>query len=391
MSQVPEMSLARLERLDERLSAHLDALSISRDNAWPFCAAAFESPSADTAFVAMVRCVEDQAAERVERVLAVAEAEPAMVPGVIAALGWVERIQLRGLVADMLASAEPFRRLIGVAACAVHRVDPGIKRLWRVYETDGRVRARVLRTAGELGLVELSHICAEQAHSEDPHGAFWAARSAALLGDRSRDLHGLARIAGTAGPFRRRAFAQLIQAMDPPAAHQMLQRLASESADAGWLIYGSGLAGCPDYVPWLITQMQSETTARVAAEAFSLITGADLSALGFEASQPPAFEPGPNDDPDDPHVEMDPDEGLPWPDVAKIETWWAANASRFRNGTRYFMGAPVTRDHCIDVLKTGYQRQRILAAHYLCLLEPGTPLFNTSAPAWRQQRWLAKM
>jgi hypothetical protein len=46
---------------------------------------------------------------------------------------------------------------------------------------------------------------------------------------------------------------------------------------------------------------------------------------------------------------------------------------------------------CIDVLKNGYQRQRILAAHYLCLLDPGTPLFNTSAPAWRQQRLLARM
>jgi hypothetical protein len=43
------------------------------------------------------------------------------------------------------------------------------------------------------------------------------------------------------------------------------------------------------------------------------------------------------------------------------------------------------------VLKTGHQRQRILAAHYLCLLNPGTPLFNTSAPAWRQQRLLAQM
>jgi hypothetical protein len=55
------------------------------------------------------------------------------------------------------------------------------------------------------------------------------------------------------------------------------------------------------------------------------------------------------------------------------------------------MGAPVTRAHCIDVLKNGYQRQRILAAHYLCLLDPGTPLFNTSAPAWRQQKLLAQM
>jgi hypothetical protein len=64
---------------------------------------------------------------------------------------------------------------------------------------------------------------------------------------------------------------------------------------------------------------------------------------------------------------------------------------KFQIGIRYFMGAPVTREHCIDVLKNGYQRQRILAAHYLCLLDPGTPLFNTSAPAWRQQRLLAKM
>ena len=69
----------------------------------------------------------------------------------------------------------------------------------------------------------------------------------------------------------------------------------------------------------------------------------------------------------------------------------AGQPERFQKGTRYFMGQPVTKEHSINVLKTGYQRQRILAAHYLCLLEPGTPLFNTSAPAWRQQRLLAGM
>jgi uncharacterized protein (TIGR02270 family) len=88
---------------------------------------------------------------------------------------------------------------------------------------------------------------------------------------------------------------------------------------------------------------------------------------------------------------MDPDADLRWPDQRKVEQWWAANSSRFQPGQRCFMGAPVTREHCIAVLKNGYQRQRILAAHYLCLLEPGTPLFNTTAPAWRQQRLLAGM
>ena len=137
--------------------------------------------------------------------------------------------------------------------------------------------------------------------------------------------------------------------------------------------------------------MTDDQVARVAGEAFSVITGSVLDRDGLDRPPPENFESGPNEDPDDPNVEMDPDDGLPWPDPDRIKDWWAKNGGRFQPGERYFMGAPVTREHCIDVLKNGYQRQRILAAHYLCLLDPGTPLFNTSAPAWRQQRLLAEM
>jgi uncharacterized protein (TIGR02270 family) len=117
----------------------------------------------------------------------------------------------------------------------------------------------------------------------------------------------------------------------------------------------------------------------------------DLAGSPLRADRPKDFESGPTDNPEDGDVELDADDGLPWPDPEKVGAWWAANESRFQQGTRYFMGQPVTREHCVHVLKTGYQRQRILAAHYLCLLDPGTPLFNTSAPAWRQQRLLEKM
>jgi uncharacterized protein (TIGR02270 family) len=175
------------------------------------------------------------------------------------------------------------------------------------------------------------------------------------------------------------------------AAHRVLTDLAGDPKELRWLIQGSGIAGDPMYVPWLIRQMADTKTARVAGEAFTLITGADLDRKQLEGNRPAEVDSGPNDDPDDLNVAMDPDDGLPWPDPQKVDKWWAANGSRFQKGTRYFMGAPVTREHCIEVLKNGYQRQRILAAHYLCLLEPGTPLFNTSAPAWRQQRLLAKM
>jgi uncharacterized protein (TIGR02270 family) len=171
----------------------------------------------------------------------------------------------------------------------------------------------------------------------------------------------------------------------------MLQDIAREPAQLRWLVQGSGIAGDPGYVPWLISLMATLETARLAAEALTLITGADLQALQLWRQRPEDFESGPTENPDDENVGLDPDEGLAWPDGPKVEGWWKASSSRFQKGTRYFMGAPLTREHCIHILKTGYQRQRILAAHYLCLLEPGTPLFNTSAPAWRQQRLLAKM
>jgi hypothetical protein len=100
---------------------------------------------------------------------------------------------------------------------------------------------------------------------------------------------------------------------------------------------------------------------------------------------------GPDDDPENDDVAMDEDEGLPWPDPERIRTWWSGNAQDFSPGTRFFMGAPPSWSHCMQVLRSGFQRQRLAAAEHLCLLVPGTLLFPTNAPAWRQSQWLAQM
>jgi uncharacterized protein (TIGR02270 family) len=226
---------------------------------------------------------------------------------------------------------------------------------------------------------------------DDTACQFWGAWSAVLLGDKRSALEAVMQTGLAPGVHRARAFQLALQVMNTRTAHSVLRRLGADQKALRWLIQGSGIVGDPADVPWLINQMAGETTARVSGEAFSLITGVDLAKSGLKSRQPENFEYGPNDDPEDPNVEMDPDEGLPWLDAERARRWWASNAARFQEGTRYFMGAPVTREHCIAVLKSGYQRQRVLAAQYLCLLEPGTPLFNTSAPAWRQQRLLAQM
>jgi uncharacterized protein (TIGR02270 family) len=137
--------------------------------------------------------------------------------------------------------------------------------------------------------------------------------------------------------------------------------------------------------------MSEPRIARVAGEAFSLITGVDFGYTGLERDRPEGIESGPDDDPSDEDVEIDLDDDLPWPDPIKIQAWWSANSGRFQAGTRYFMGETLSRDNCLRVLKTGYQRQRIAAALYLSLLSPGTPLFEWRAPAWRQQQLLAQM
>jgi uncharacterized protein (TIGR02270 family) len=384
--------LYHLQRFDSRLEAHLDGLRVAGARAWPLFDSALERPSPGAVFVATVRAIEDGVGERFERILALSEVVGEAWSGLLSALGWMEADKLRGLIVEILNSRLPRKRYAAVAACAMHRVDPGLTSARPLEDPDSATRARAWRTAGELGRHELVSTAAAAANAEeDPVCRFWAAWSAVLLGDKEAALGLLRDVAVAPGPFQARALHLAIQAMSVQGAHELLQILAQDRADIRRVIRGAGLVGDPTYVPWLIGLMTDDKLARLAGEAFSLITGLDLAWLDLERKPPENFESGPNDDPNDPNVEMDEDDGLPWPEQKLVQGWWDANSQRFEPGTRYFMGEPLNRDNCLRVLKEGFQRQRIAAALYLSLLTPGTPLFEWRAPAWRQQRLLARM
>lgn len=385
------MKLRHLRRFDERLEAHLDGLTVAGEHAWPLCEAALERPSAGAAFAAAIRAIEDNHAAHLGRLIALAGSVPAAHRGLLAAFGWLEPDVFSHMLPGFLGSASPLHRLIGIAACAMHHRDPDIAGLRPFEDDDPRVRARVWRAAGEAGKREWVSTAAAAIVDEDPACQFWSAWSAVLLGDKHSALAVIATIAAVPGPFRARAFQLVLQAKGAQGAHGWLAALANDPANLRWVIRGAGLAGDPTYVPWLMGHMADIKTTRLAGEAFSLITGLDLAWLDLEVKPPENFESGPNDDPNDPNVDMDEDDGLPWPDAAKIQAWWHANSQRFQPGTRYFMGEPLNRDNCVRVLKEGFQRQRIAAALYLSLLNPGTPLFEWRAPARRQQRLLAEM
>jgi uncharacterized protein (TIGR02270 family) len=387
----PNFSLRELAAHDERLVAHLDGLRVAAEHGWRRDRTDVAYTESGALFVATLLALEAADGQGLQALLSCAEEAPAQQEELISAFGWISARFLKGVAKQLLGGPSSFSRRVGIACCAMHGVDPGLSLDTAMEDADPALRTRSLHAASELGRIDLVGLCDRHRHEQEVECRFAAIRSLVLLGNRGSALDDLSAI-GTAPVSRRGdAFRLALQTMTVRAAHSTLQSLAESPEDLRWLIHGSGIAGDRAYVPWLIGHMTDPRTSRLAGEAFSLITGTDLVELNLERVRPEGFESGPSDDPQDLSVAVDPDDGLPWPDPAPIEKWWAANEARFQKGARYFMGAPVTREHCIDVLKTGYQRQRVLAAHYLCLLDPGTPLFNTSAPAWRQQRLLAKM
>ena len=204
-------------------------------------------------------------------------------------------------------------------------------------------------------------------------------------------LQALCKIALQAGPQQHAALAPALFTADPDAARAIVRQLAAQPAPLRTLIRAAGWAGDVQVVPWLIKHMADDAHARLAGEAFSFITGADLALLDLERKAPEAAPGGPNEDPQDDNVALDDDESLPWPDAPKVEAWWGAQAGCFAAGTRCFAGHPPSATHCLDVLATHTQRQRIAAAWQLSVLKPGGMLFNCTAPAWRQQRLLATL
>jgi uncharacterized protein (TIGR02270 family) len=388
LARAPHVQLLQLGRLDERLEAHLDGISIAGDMAWEHCQTELEDAGTGQVFVVAVQAIHHRDMATIEKLLSLAEGMEEARRGLVSAFGWVAPATLKGTTKRLLDAPNPFWQEVGLATCAMHHVDPGPLLEAALRERGSRLAARALVAAGNSGRVELLPLCRDHLDGTDPQHRFLAARSALLLGDRHAATDALRELSLAPGDFQGQALALFLKVVLPPEAQQTLQDAATNGAPARVFIDGIAHAGDPAHVPWLIQQMEDPCLARLAGQSFSFITGLDLAYLDLDRKPPEDVPDTVNDDPEDDEVAMDEDENLPWPDQGKIAGWWQANGSRFAPGVRHFVGGQPSLPHCLDVLKNGFQRQRIAASHALCLLQPGTALFNTAAPAWRQSRLL---
>ena len=381
------VALRHLARVDKRIAAHQEGCVIGGDAALRLLNAELATVTPGRLFAAAVVACDLNDRATLIRCVTLAEAVAESRPGFISALGWVSPDRLRGIVKDMMTASSSALRAIGLAACRVHGVSPGSALVAGLDDGTPEVRAEAFRTAGVLGELDYAPAFALRGES-DEKCRFWSAWSAVLLGDRGPGLDVLATIASSDGENRTSALHLSCQAMRLPAAHELLSRISADPGQKRSVVAGAGIVGDPLYVPWLISHMADDTLARVAGEAFALMTGVDLALQDLERKPPEAFESGPDDNPEHSNVASGADDGLPWPDQARVRAWWEAKQGDFRAGTRYVNGVPLGTEPSLEMLKHGSQRQRRLAAHQLSLLSPGRPLFNTSAPAWRQEHQL---
>ncbi|MEA3457145.1 MAG: TIGR02270 family protein [Candidatus Thermoplasmatota archaeon] len=365
--QAPHYSLNDLADLDERVEAHIDGLRIAEDVGWSICADALAQEEPGEVFAAAILAFESGQDQRIKMVLEAGARDLELSRGLISALGWLRFDQVKEHIVQLLRSLSPELRRIGIAAFAVHRQDPGSTLVDALNDEDTFLKARAIRAVGELGRIDLLPMLKNQLAAKDKDCQFWAAWSAVLLGDRGKALEFLKTLAISESPFRESALNLTLRVMDNTSVQNWLKEMSQQPDWLRYTMIRARVAGNPVRIPWIVEHMEVPELARVAGEAFTMITGIDIVYEDLEGESPENFEAGPTESPEDEDVEMDPDEDLPWPEPKLIREWWDNNMNAFRNGTRYFLGQPISPEHLYKVLRTGFQRQQAAASLELAI------------------------
>ncbi|PMR67011.1 TIGR02270 family protein [Halomonas heilongjiangensis] len=385
----PHYSLLDLTRLDNRVEAHLDGLRIAGDAGWAACDEQLQYQEPGEVFGAAVLALESGEAARIRSVYEVVGSAPESQRGLVSAFGWVDRAWWRGEVRDLLVAEAPFWRRLGLAAAATQRVDPGRPLLDALEASDPSLRETALRVAARLGRTDLLPAVQAQLNSDDEAVRFSAAWAATLLGDRATAPRAALAFVDADHPrFAASALRAALRALPPNEGQSWLGHFAGRPQTLRHAVVAGGILGDPVHIPWLLEQMGIAELARVAGEAFTMITGVDLAYEDLEGEWPEGFEAGPTEHPEDDTVALDADEELPWPEAALVVDWWGHHQAAFQPGQRYLLGHPMTPEHLRWVLCQGMQRQREAAALERKLLSPGEPLFETRARGNMQQQWL---
>ncbi len=368
-------ALKHLARVDQRLNAHLRGLQVAGTIGWTTARAELANLSAGSVFVASFLAYAQQHRESMLSTLQLVLAQPEVEEGFVDALCWLDAPQLIEPLARLATSRLAAHRRLALKVCSFHRRASNVQISDALGDDVPALRALALRTIGELQLTAFA--ATAQAADADEDGAcrFWAAYACALLGsqDHAKRTWELRSQPGSSLEAAREV---AFRFADRTWASEAIRELLRSPGSKREAIQAIGTLGDPVSVPWLIDQMDGPH-AGIAGEAYTAITGADLALLDLIRDRPEdATEQHPADD------------DLPWPDPDAVRAHWAQCAVAGRR-ERCLGGLPASAAAALQVLCTGYQRQRFGAAYERMRHAPSAMLFPSHARADWQSRWLS--
>ena len=385
----PNYNLKDLSDLDERVEANIDGLRVAGDVGWEYCEKGLEIEEPGEVFAAGVIAFEGTDESRIQKVIDIACSAPELGRALGSVLGWLTFEQAKMRAEWLLRSENPKAKQIGLTGLAVHRQDPESFLVDAIASSDPNLKARALKAVGEIGKTNIISSLMDALSDTDETCKFYAAWSAARLGQANdRVIKVLKKISLDGGDYCERAADMVMRVLDVNSAKAWYRDLLKNPATARCAVIGTGALGDPELIDDLFVLMENEETARVAGEAFSMITGVDIEYEDLDGEEPEGFQGGPSEEAEDEDVDVDPDEDLPWPNPEMTKKWWQEHRKEFRRGIRYLRGKEMSMGSLMDALIHGNQRQRAAAALEMAIREPLKPLFETRAPGKRQLKLL---
>lgn len=257
-----------IREVDQRVEANLDGLRIAGPAAWPVIEAVIEDfPEKGELFVAGWTAIEQSDLQRLDKVVALG-AQLDQPRGLVGALAWHTLAKIGPILREWVGEHDGFKRYLGVAACAQHKVDPmqWLDRL--VRDPDPRVRATACRLAGTLRRTDLAAHLTEALGADHENVRLWAAWALTELDRADLASAELRRAAVAGGPDALFALRGAIKAGPEKDVKAWMGGLMQAPATAPVAVRGVGMLGDRSVLAWLIARMREPQMAVAALAAF---------------------------------------------------------------------------------------------------------------------------
>ncbi len=355
--------------LEKRIDNSLDGLSTAPEDAWILCEQNLESGDPGEIFTSAIVAFWSLEQKKVQQVVEVALKQESTVKALCSAMAWLPKKFINPWLEKFIRSKDLEHKYLAVCVMSALRIDPGDYLVTLLQREDCvahvKLYSRCLRLVGEIKRRDLMPALNSAMELDDSSIQFWALWSSAMLGNRA--------LYERYEPFvfeenvhQDRALEVLFRTAPIDVAQAYISKLAKSPDLLRTAIKASGILGDPRVVPWLLSVMKDSKHARVAAEAFSTITGIHLEENDLSIEVRNMDDVVPEDDSSDDG--LDPDEYSPWPDVGKLNVVWQKYGGQYKLKERYFLGQTIGRDFLESQINgEGFQCHRQAAAMELTL------------------------